>query len=43
MQLLEETGRDGAKFVATVKSVLEREAFWVAWKDNGCESFERAP
>ncbi len=40
---MEETGKDGGRFLSAAKEVLEREAFWVSWKDNGCESFERAP
>ena len=42
-QLLEETPPQGVAFAAYVRHVLKREENWVAWKNEGCLSYERPP
>lgn len=40
-QLLEETPPDGKSFAMYVKTVIQREETWIAWKNEGCPSFEK--
>jgi len=40
-ELLQETPRNGKKYVLFVKHLIEREAFWVKWKNEGCPRFMR--
>ena len=40
-QLLEETPPDGQRFADYVRHALKREETWIAWKNDGCPSFER--
>lgn len=37
--LLEETPPNGEHFAAYVKHLLEREEYWITWKNEGCASF----
>ena len=41
--LLEETPPNGKQFTEYVKLVLQREETWIAWKNEGCPSFEKSP
>ena len=40
-ELLQETPPNGKKYVLFVKHLIEREAFWVKWKNEGCPRFMR--
>eukprot|EP00043_Microstomoeca_roanoka_P003009 m.41935 g.41935 ORF g.41935 m.41935 type:complete len:588 (+) comp11873_c0_seq1:233-1996(+) len=40
-QLLRVAGSDGEAFLVSAKSMLEREAGWVQWKEDGCPEFEK--
>ena len=40
-ELLAETPPNGAEFATYVKQVLKREENWIAWKNDGCPSFEK--
>ena len=42
-QLLAETPPQGAEFSAYVSHVLKQEDNWVAWKNEGCPSYEKPP
>ncbi len=42
-QLLSETPPNGREFVAYIKWALKSEENWVAWKNDGCPSFEKDP
>lgn len=42
-QLLGETPPNGSEFVAYIKRALKCEENWIAWKNDGCQSFERKP
>lgn len=33
----------GDQFAESVRAILERETYWVAWKKEGCPPFERPP
>ena len=39
--LLEETPPQGVEFAAYVRHILQREDHWVAWKNEGCPSYEK--
>ena len=41
--LLEETPPNGAEFATYVKQALKREENWIAWKNDGCPSYEKPP
>uniref|UniRef100_H2ZKJ4 Death domain-containing protein n=1 Tax=Ciona savignyi TaxID=51511 RepID=H2ZKJ4_CIOSA len=38
-KLLQETPPNGNKFAKYTKHLLEREEFWISWKNSGCPSF----
>nr|XP_002123801.3 THO complex subunit 1 isoform X1 [Ciona intestinalis] len=38
-KLLQETPPNGKKFAKYTKHLLEREEFWITWKNSGCPSF----
>lgn len=40
-ELLQQTPPNGKKYVDFVKHLIEREAFWVKWKNEGCPRFMR--
>ena len=42
-KLLEETPPQGAEFTDYVRHILMREKHWVAWKNDGCLSYEKPP
>ena len=42
-QLIAETPPNGAEFSTYIRQVLKREENWIAWKNEGCPSFEKAP
>ena len=42
-ELLEETPPNGAEFATYVKQALKREENWIAWKNDGCPSYEKPP
>lgn len=39
--LLAATPPNGAAFTAAIRHLLQREADWIAWKNEGCKNFER--
>ena len=41
--LLVETPPQGAEFAGYVRHILKREDNWVAWKNDGCPSYEKPP
>ena len=41
--LLQETPPQGAEFAAYVKHIFKEEENWVAWKNDGCPSYEKPP
>ena len=40
-ELLLETPPNGKKYAEFVKHLVERESFWVKWKNEGCPKFMR--
>ena len=40
-KLLEETPPQGAEFAGYIRHILKREEHWVAWKNDGCPSYEK--
>eukprot|EP00798_Chlamydomonas_sp_ICE-L_P011229 gene11229-18858_t len=42
-EALVKTEEKGADFAIAVRSLLERESVWVAWKNQSCPPFEREP
>ena len=40
-KLLEETPPNGKEFATYIERVLKREKNWIAWKNDGCPSFEK--
>ena len=42
-KLLEETPPLGAEFAEYVRHILKEEENWVAWKNDGCPSYEKPP
>lgn len=42
-KLLEETPPQGAEFAKYVQHILKQEENWVAWKNDGCPSYEKPP
>ena len=42
-KLLEETPPNGVEFAVYIKQALKREENWIAWKNDGCPSYEKAP
>ncbi len=40
---LARTEHEGKLFAEAVRSMMECETHWVAWKKEGCPPFERAP
>ena len=42
-RLLEETPPQGTEFAAYVRYILKQEQNWVAWKNDGCPSYEKPP
>ena len=41
--LIKETPPNGAGFATYIHQVLQREEVWIAWKNEGCPSFEKPP
>ena len=41
--LLEETPPQGTEFAAYVRHILRQEENWIAWKNDGCPSYEKPP
>ena len=41
--LLNETPPNGAEFAVYIRQVLAREKCWIAWKNDGCPSYEKEP
>ncbi|CAK8672598.1 unnamed protein product [Clavelina lepadiformis] len=42
-ELLKETPPDGRHFAKYIRHLLDREEFWIAWKNDGCPSFMKTP
>ncbi len=42
-QLIGETPPSGVEFVTYIKQALKCEENWVGWKNDGCQSYEKAP
>ncbi len=40
-KLIEETPPKGKKFAAYIRKMLQQETSWIAWKNDGCPSFEK--
>jgi THO complex subunit 1 len=41
--LIKETPPNGEEFAAYISQVLMREKSWIAWKNDGCPSYEKEP
>lgn len=42
-KLIQETPPNGTEFAAFIKKMLKSEESWIAWKNDGCPSYEKAP
>lgn len=43
LELLALTPESGSEYVSALTSVLSRESWWVTWKKDSCNTFERPP